>query len=216
MITKAIVKSINASGTRCVVRMPLFETAGSTSAVEATATVNIAPGVFNNLAVGDVVIVGFEENAIEKPIILGKLFTGAETEGAIRGGGGVFNTLKVNSDASIPASTLFVYPAQKQSTYKDSNTPKKLADYIKWLEQYTKTNLAQLEEHFKCFKNWTQWQLRSENVEIDDGDLDDEQSITEPFLYQEEGAECKLCDVCPKKNTRNYTKLASDKTYPNT
>ena len=49
-----------------------------------------------------------------------------------------------------------------------------MADYIKWLELTTKSNLAQLDDNFRCFKNWTQWQLQPENAEIDDGDLDEE------------------------------------------
>jgi len=216
LITKAIVQSINATGTRCIVRIPLFETASSTGPVEAEALVNIAPGVFNNLAVGDRVFIAFEENAMERPIILGKLFIGAEVEGNIRGGGGVFNSLKVNSDAVLPASTAFSFPPSIQGDYVNLKTPKNLADYIRWLEQLTKSNLTQLEDHFRCFKNWTQWQLRSENVEIDDGDLDDTSTISEPFKYQDEGAECKICGhECTKNSTRCYLKVPSDKVYPN-
>jgi hypothetical protein len=76
--------------------MPLFETSASGLPIVAEALVNIAPGIYNNLVVGDRVFVAFEENAMEKPIIIGKLFRGAGVEGAIRGGGGVFNTIKVS------------------------------------------------------------------------------------------------------------------------
>lgn len=215
MITKAIIQSINAAGNRCIVRMPLFETASNPNPVEAEALVNIAPGIFNNLAVGDVVFVSFEENALEKPIIMGKLFRGSNTEGKIRGGGGILDTLKVRTAASIPASTNYVYPIAIQNNYTDLNTPKKTADYIKWLEQLTKNNLNQLDEHFRCFKNWTQWQLQPENVEIDDGDLD-EVSIVESFLYQNENSDCAVCEhACTKNKKRNYLKLSTDKKYPN-
>jgi hypothetical protein len=216
LITKAIVKSINAAGNRCIVRMPLFETASNPNPVEAEALVNIAPGLFNNLAVDDVVFVAFEENAIEKPIILGKLFRGADIEGNIRGGGAVVDTLKVRSTATVPASTLYEFPSAMQTNYKDLNTPKKVADYIKWLERLTKNLLVQLEEHFNCFKNWVQWQLRPENVEIDDGDLDTNTPISEPLLYQNEGSECKVCgQACTKNKKRSYIKLSTDKNYPN-
>jgi hypothetical protein len=197
--------------------MPLFETASNPNPVEAEALVNIAPGMFNSLAVGDIVFVAFEENALEKPIIIGKLFRGAEIEGNIRGGGGVLDTLKVRSAAAIPASTLYVFPTAAQNTYKDFNTPKKTADYIKWLENFTKQLIFQLEDHFKCFKNWTQWQLRPENVEIDDGDLDLNPNITEPFLYQNEGNDCQVCGkACTKNKKRSYTALVIDKNYPDT
>ena len=148
MITKAIIQSINAAGNRCIVRMPLFETASNPNPVEAEALVNIAPGLFNSLAVGDIVFVAFEENALEKPIILGKLFRGADIEGSIRGGGAVVDTLKVRSAAAIPASTYFEFPSTIQNNYKDLNTPKKTADYIKWLENLTRKLVKQLEEHF--------------------------------------------------------------------
>jgi hypothetical protein len=215
LLTKAIIKSINATGTRCTVEMPLFRSASSTAPIEAEALINVTPGVFNGLAVGDVVFIAFEENALEKPIILGKLFRGANIEGSIRGGGGVFNSLKVNNDAVIPSSTIFIFPANMKNEYKDFKTPKQIADYIKWLEGFTKSNLTQLEENFICFKNWTQWQLQAENVEIDDGDLD-EQFDAEPFKYQNEGTDCKICKACTKENTRRYLKLPIDNTYPKT
>ena len=215
MITKAIIQSINADGTRCTVRMPLFETSAYSAPIEAEALVNITPGIFNNLAVGDRVFIAFEENAIEKPIILGKLFRGAEIEGTIRGGGGMFNTLKVNSDVTIPASTLFVFPAAMQSSYKEFKTPKNIADYIKWLERFTKNNLIQLDDNFRCFKNWTQWQLQPENVEIDDGDLDEELTVPVLFKYQEEANTCEICgNNCTKNKKRDYTAITFDKIYP--
>jgi hypothetical protein len=197
--------------------MPLFETSAYSAPIEAEALVNITPGIFNNLAVGDRVFIAFEENAIEKPIILGKLFRGADIEGSIRGGGGVFNTLKVNSDATIPSSTLFVFPANAQTSYKDFTTPKDIADYIKWLELITRNNLTKLDDNFKCFKNWTQWQLQAENVEIDDGDIDEELVDTESFKYQAEGGTCEICGYnCTKSKKRNYATITLDKNYPNT
>lgn len=215
MITKAIVQSINATGNRCVVRMPLFETAANPNPVLAEALVNITPGIFNNLEVGDIVLISFEESAIEKPIVLGKLFIGAEVESNIRGGGGVLDTLKVRSSATIPASTLYDFPAELKNNYKDLNTPKKTADYIKWLEKFTKELFSKLEDNFICFKNWVQWQFRPENVEIDDGDLDASANINEPLLYQDEGKKCEVCGKsCTKNKKRTYSELPTDKNYP--
>ena len=218
MVTKAIVQSINSAANRCIVRMPLFETAANPNPVEAEALINITPGLFNNLEVGDVVFVAFEENAIERPIVIGKLFRGVDTEANIRGGGAVLDALKVRSSTSLPAATTyFEFPAAIQNNYKDLSTPKKVADYIKWLEKLTKSLVSQLEGHFNCFKNWTQWQFKPENVEIDDGDLDVEPTQAEPLLYQKEGDECKICgQACTKNKKRNYLKLPTDKDYPNT
>lgn len=216
MVTKAIVQSINRTSNKCVVRMPLFETASETSRVEAEALTSITPGLFNNLFVGDVVFVAFEENAIEKPIIIGKLYRGAVHENNTPGGAGILDTLRVNSAATIPAATLYNFSAKIKAEYLNLNTPKKVADYIKWLEKLTKKLIGQLDEHFQCFKNWTQWQLRPENVEVDDGDIDTDYNISEPFLYQTEGSQCKICNAvdCVKNKTRRYSKLDTTKAYP--
>ena len=216
MITKAIIMSISGAGNRCIVRMPLFETAANSSPVLAEALVNITPGFFSNLNVGDVVFISYEENALEKPVILGKLFKGSLNENNVEGGMGILDTLRVNSAASIPSSTLFVFPNEIKNEYKDLCTPKKMADYIKWFELLFKKVVSQLDEHFRCFKNWTQWQLRPENVEIDDGDLDAKRYKEVPSqLYQEENAECRVCDKnCTKGNFRCYLNLATLNEYP--
>lgn len=215
MVTKAEIMSINSAGNRCVVRMPLFETAASSAPVVAEALVNIPPGIYSNLSVKDIVFVAFEENALEKPIIIGKLFKGAAAENTVNGGMGIFDTLRVNTAATIPSSTLFVFPKNIENNYKDLKTPKKMADYIKWLEKLTKKLVGQLDSHFRCFKNWTQWQLRPENVEIDDGDLDTGHHVAVPLQYQAEGAECKICgNNCTKGKKRNYLKVDNDKIYP--
>lgn len=218
MLTKAIIKSINTAGTRCTVEIPLFKSASMTKPVEATALINIPPGIFNNLKVNDVVFIGFEENAMEKPIILGKLFTGA-SEGNIRGGGGVFNNLTVNSSANLPASTSFTFPVTLQNEYKGFTSLKSTADYIKWLERLTKANVTHLSSDFKCFKNWVQWQLKPENVEIDDGDLDEDSFDPENYIafkYQKENDACALCGKnCTKDNLRQYFDPPVDKSYPN-
>ena len=215
LVTKAIIRSINGAGNRCIVRMPLFETAGSSIPVEAEALVSITPGMFNNLAVNDVVIIAFEENALEKPIIIGKLLKGTNNENNTKGGAGVLDTLKVRSSATIPSATLFEFPSQLKNEYKELKTPKKMADYIRWLEKLTKKIITQLDEHFRCFKNWTQWQLNPENVEVDDGDLDTGYHLAKPFLYQNEGSECKICgSKCTKDKNRCYLKVDMDKTYP--
>ena len=215
MITKAEIVSINSAGNRCIVRMPLFETTSSSAPVLAEALVNIPPGIYNNLKVKDVVFVAFEENALEKPIIVGKLFLGTSTENNVQGGAGILDTLRVRTAATIPCSTLYEYPTAIRKDYKDLETPKKTADYIKWLEKLTKKLIAQLEDHFKCFKNWVQWQLSPENVEIDDGDIDTGYHVTEPYKYQKEGDYCQACgSKCTKGSVRKYLKVDKDKEYP--
>lgn len=214
MITKAIIQSINTAGNKCIVRMPLFETAGSSNIVEAEALVSITPGLFNNLFVGDVVFVAFEENALEKPIILGKLFKGVGFENETTGGASIVNSLRVKSSATIPATTMFDFKVTKDN-YKDINTPKKMADYLKWLERLFKNLISQLDSHFRCLKNWVQWQLRSENLSVDDGDIDINDDQTTP-CGKTEGTACTICgNDCTKNKTRQYLKVDSNKNYPN-
>lgn len=216
MVTKGVIQSIDRAGNRCVVRLPLFETASSTVPVEIEALINITPGMFNNLFVNDVVFVTFEENALEKPIVIGKLYTGAANENNTHGGAGILDTLTVRTSGSMPAATTtFIFDGETASEYEDLKTPKKLADYIKWLEKYFKKLCNQLDVNFRCFKNWVQWQLNPENVEIDDGDLDTNYRLAEPFQYQVEGEECKICGSnCTKDKTRCYLRLDINKKYP--
>lgn len=214
MVTKAIVMSITKNGTRCVVRMPLFENASNTSPVTAEALVSITPGLFNNLFVNDVVFVAFEENALEKPIIIGKLYRGTSYENGTKGGAGILDTLTVRTSASIPAETTTFEFAKNKDEYKDLKTPKKMADYIKWLEKLFKSLITQLNDQLKCLKNWVQFQLQPENVEVDDGDID--VRTTSCGLYQEENAECLICGKkCHnKKKIRTYPTLDTTKKYP--
>lgn len=214
MVTKAIVMSIAKNGTRCVVRMPLFENASNTSPVTAEALVSITPGLFNNLFVNDVVFVAFEENALEKPIIIGKLYRGTSYENGTKGGAGILDTLTVRTSASIPAETTTFEFAKSKDEYKDLKTPKKMADYIKWLEKLFKSLITQLNDQLKCLKNWVQFQLQPENVEVDDGDIDERTTIC--GLYQEENAECLICGKkCHnKKKIRTYPTLDTAKKYP--
>jgi hypothetical protein len=216
VITKGLITSINRAGNRCIVRLPLFETASSTMPVQIEALVSITPGMYNNLFVNDVVFVAFEENALEKPIILGKLYTGAAIEKDTPGGAGVLDTLVVRSAQQTPATTTtFVYTGDNKDEYKNFTTPKKIADYIKWLEKYLKKLIIQIDINFRCFKNWVQWQLQPENVEIDDGDIDTGYHVAEPCLYQAEGKECKLCkNKCTKDSVRRYLNLETSKIYP--
>ena len=218
LITKAIVRSIDSTGKRCKVRMPLFESASDLSPVEAEALVSITPGMFNNLFVGDIVLVAFEENALEKPIILGKLYKGTSYEEKTPGGAAVIDSLLVRTAATQPCTTFFVYPDKVKSEYVHLNTPKKIADYIKWLESLTKKLTSELSKNFTCFKKWTQWQLRPENVEIDDGDIDSADYVASvECQYQNENGTCKICKNCTnsaKENKREHITIEYNVDYP--
>lgn len=77
MITKAIVEDI-INNKEFIVRIPIFdniESAREHTIKEDlnTALAILSPGLSNNIVTGDIVYVGFEDNDISKPIILGLL-----------------------------------------------------------------------------------------------------------------------------------------------
>ena len=74
MITKGIITAIDFKGNTCTVRMPLFENAGNDQ-ITGTATISNTPGSYNGYKVNDVVLVGFEDGQMDKPVILGKLYS---------------------------------------------------------------------------------------------------------------------------------------------
>lgn len=133
MLTKAIIQSIDYTKNICRVRIPLFENASrNVNMIEADAQFSIVPGVYNSYKTGDIVFIGFEENKMELPIILGKLFVSASTEAGAHRGNLSGNSLSITDTAQLPYSTIFNYDkiAQNNVLYTNLNTPKKLADSI--------------------------------------------------------------------------------------
>ena len=138
MLTKAIIQSIDYTKNMCRVRIPLFENASrNVNMIEAEAQINIVPGIYNSYKTGDVVFIGFEENKMELPVILGKLFVSVTDEVGSYRGNVSGNSLAITDTACLPYSTVFDYTkiAQNDKLYKDLNTPKKLADSILTLQQ---------------------------------------------------------------------------------
>lgn len=133
MLTKAIIQSIDYTKNLCKVRIPLFENASrNVDMIEADAQFNIVPGIYNSYKTGDIVFIGFEENKMELPVILGKLFVSASAEAGSYRGSVSGNSLAITDIAQLPYSTVFNYDkiTQNSTLYKELNTPKKLADGI--------------------------------------------------------------------------------------
>lgn len=106
MVTKAIITEI-VDKYQVRVRIPIYDKAD----YSATATpdrelsigpVSTQPGISPNFAVGDVVIVSFEEDIISKPIILGKLYTSANSNAV---SDITSNMLTVCASAKLPKAT---------------------------------------------------------------------------------------------------------------
>jgi hypothetical protein len=177
--------------------MPLFQNASSTLPVKADALISIPPGMYNNLFEGDIVFVSFEENALEKPIIIGKMYLGASFEGETPGGAGILDSLIVRSKAEVPASTTTYVFEQNKEKYIYLDTPKEVADYIKWLEELTKNYVNQLAVNFKCFEHWVKWHFQPEHIGVDDGDLGDSDYLTKYTTADtDDNNKCTVCTDC--------------------
>ena len=117
MLTKAIIQSIDYTKNLCKVRIPLFENASrNVDMIEADAQFNIVPGIYNSYKTGDIVFIGFEENKMELPVILGKLFVSASAEAGSYRGSVSGNSLAITDIAQLPYSTVFNYDKITQNS----------------------------------------------------------------------------------------------------
>jgi hypothetical protein len=103
MITLGYIKSIDYSDMRIIkVRIPIFEKAGIGEEAVFDARLVHEPGSMNGYVRGDCVAVGFLDNVMDTPIILGKLFTGMESESSNFSNA---NSLTVTNSATLPTNT---------------------------------------------------------------------------------------------------------------
>lgn len=121
MVTKGIIKSIDLNGNTCTVHMPFFETAGNDPII-GTAIISNTPGSYNGYKVGDVVLVAFEDGGMDSPVVMGKLYLGAEAERADPRGTINVESSAVSRSASMPADT-------KLAAGLDDNVPNTTAPY---------------------------------------------------------------------------------------
>jgi hypothetical protein len=139
MVTKGIIKNINYNSNTCTVRLPLFETASQTSEITIPAVFSVTPGITNSYTENDVVIVAFDNNSIDNPIILGKLYLGSAEESKNSRGSIKCESLTVTNEVSLPITTKLVYQGADESLVKVDKgitSYASIADIIKKL-QYT-------------------------------------------------------------------------------
>jgi hypothetical protein len=115
MITKGIIKTLDFNGNTCTVHLPLFETPGNDPII-GTATISNTPGSYNGYKVGDVVWVAFEDGSMSSPVVIGKLYLGAEAERADPRGVLNVENSTVSKSATMPSDT-------KLSAELDGNVP---------------------------------------------------------------------------------------------
>lgn len=103
MITKAIITQI--SDNTCTVRIPLFDTVKSISDGVPNTTFIVPPGFSNSYKVDDCVYIDFEDNEVNRPVVLGKLYLPSEKQCV----GGIFcEDLRVSNSASLPINTKII------------------------------------------------------------------------------------------------------------
>ena len=73
MITRAIITSTDLSNGKVEVRIPIFEDRQNSSFSISTASILCIPGINIDYRVGDIVVIGFEDNDPGSPIVLGYL-----------------------------------------------------------------------------------------------------------------------------------------------
>lgn len=143
MLTKAEIQSIDLLNNTCTVRIPYFESAGINTTATAEAIMSILPGVYGGYNVGDIVIVGFEDNQAHHPVVLGKLFEGTNNESI--GGGVLCKTLEVENNASIPITTRLLSDTDSKTQQNNSAVYNSIQDII--------TELNTLKTEIELLKN---------------------------------------------------------------
>lgn len=79
MIFRAFIKELPKNDNRFLVRIPPLED-NTTKEFVVPALLCNQPGEYSNYMVGDVVFVEFENNKLDVPIIMGKLYTGIDKD----------------------------------------------------------------------------------------------------------------------------------------
>lgn len=135
MITKGyIIEKSSQSPFKYKVRMPIFENAGmQTSNSIYDATVCYSAGNINAFKSGDCVFIGFENNNLANPIILGKLFLGEEETAT---NSSFANGLKITSWAQLPENTT-IGGLKLQTLINDLQQLKNIADIISAMKNST-------------------------------------------------------------------------------
>ena len=149
MIIKGILKTIDYNNNSCTVRLPLFETSNNSGEVVLPAIFMNQPGMFNGYNEGDIVFVDFENNNLDTPVIIGKLYLGSEKETSNSQKGGLkVASLTVDSNATLPLDTKLVFNNTSSTEAPVDNryaNYKSLLDVIDTLNK-TEENISQVDK----------------------------------------------------------------------
>ena len=138
MITKGIIKSIDYNGNTCIVRIPIFESSATDTETTFEAIFSITPGMYNGYLENDVVLVSFEDNTYDKPIVLGKLYLGAAAENQSPRGALNCNSFNASKNMTVPFDTKLINEVGDKTTASVENglnTYTSLIDIAKGLNE---------------------------------------------------------------------------------
>ena len=79
MIQYGIIKELKPEENSAIVRIPMYETSQGEEALF-DCVLTITPGIINGYKEGDIVTVAFENNQLDLPVIINKLYTGVAKE----------------------------------------------------------------------------------------------------------------------------------------
>ena len=145
MIAQAEIIDLDPTTNYCSVRIPFFEGAGNLAQVKIKATIALPPGIHSGYKTGDKVFVGFSENSVGKPVVLGHIFKGAIADYAAQDRAGFIDCdkLECETEAKLPYSTTFLAaPNEYSSLEKFANKITELSNEIKDLKERC-TNLEE-------------------------------------------------------------------------
>lgn len=103
LVKGIIIDRLQPGSNKIKVRIPSFESAGVNQKAIIDALIAYNPGNLQAYNIDDIVILSFEHNQIDQPIILGKLYVG-ETEKATNYS--LANSLSVSEKAVLPVDTM--------------------------------------------------------------------------------------------------------------
>lgn len=102
MIQYGIIEKIDYTTNRFLVRLPIFETNEDGRKIILEAVLCYQPGLYHGYNLGDVVVLGFINNHLDAPIILGKVFNGQEDSGLASTNAA---DLKITQKAELPLNS---------------------------------------------------------------------------------------------------------------
>ena len=114
----------------------------------------IQPGIYNGYKEEDVVIVAFENNKIDQPVIVGKLYLGAENEGSTPLGALSCSNLSVSNSATLPLVTKLTSDGLEGTHikvaqgYENFNSLMDIIDAIKQQEQTAEISANNVKKMF--------------------------------------------------------------------